>query len=90
MSDELSPGQVTGIRDAIFAGNKIVAIKLSRAATGMDLKDSKKAIEKLTEKLEEQDPAMFARQRRQSGSLATLVFWGAIAALVVYFAVKWT
>lgn len=54
----------------------------------MDFQDSKEAIEKLTEKLEEQDPAMFARQQKQSGSLATLVFWGAIAALVVYFAVK--
>lgn len=88
MAEELSPEQVAGIRDAIFAGNKIVAIKLYRAATGMDFQDSKEAIEKLTEKLEEQDPAMFARQQKQSGSLATLVFWGAIAALVVYFAVK--
>lgn len=50
----------------------------------MDLKDSKEAVEKLTEKLEAQEPAMFARQRRQGGSRATLVFWGALAALAVY------
>lgn len=31
---------------------------------------------------------MFARQRKQSGSLASLVFWGAIVAVIVYLVLK--
>ncbi|MCR4300014.1 MAG: hypothetical protein NUV51_00180 [Sulfuricaulis sp.] len=66
----------------------IAAIKLYRVATGMDLKDSKEAIEELTKNLEKEDPAKFARLRKQSVSPGTLVFWGAVAALVAYVALK--
>lgn len=85
MINELSPEKTQGIHAAIYAGNKIEAIKLYRLATGMDLKDSKEAVEKLSMELEAANPAMFARQRRQGGSLAMLVFWGTIAAMIVYF-----
>jgi len=88
MANELTPEQLTTISNAIYSGNKIEAIKLYRTATGKDLKDSKDAVEKLAGELEARNRAMFARQRRQSGSLATLVFWGAIAAVIVYFVVK--
>ena len=88
MANELTPEQLTTISNAIYSGNKIEAIKLYRTATGKDLKDSKDAVEKLAAELEAKNPAMFAKQRRQSGSLATLVFWGAIAAVIVYFVVK--
>ena len=88
MANELTPEQLTAIGNAIYAGNKIEAIKLYRTATGHDLKDSKDAVEKLAAELEAGNPAMFARQQSQSGSLATLVFWGAIAAAIVYFAIK--
>jgi len=89
MANELTPEQLTTISNAIYSGNKIEAIKLYRTATGKDLKDSKDAVEKLAGELEARNRAMFARQRRQSGSLATLVFWGAIAAVIVYVVVKW-
>ena len=89
MANELTPEQLTTISNAIYSGNKIEAIKLYRTATGKDLKDSKDAVEKLAAELKARSPAMFARQRRQSGSLATLVFWGAIAAVIVYVVVKW-
>jgi len=88
MANELTPEQLTTISNAIYSGNKIEAIKLYRTATGKDLKDSKDAVEKLAAELKARSPAMFARQRSQSGSLATLVFWGAIAAVIVYFVVK--
>jgi hypothetical protein len=88
MANELTPEQLTTIGNAIYAGNKIEAIKLYRTAAGKDLKDSKDAVEKLAAELEAGNPAMFARQRSQSGSLATLAFWGAIAAAIVYFAIK--
>ena len=90
MADEFNPERLTAISNAIYAGNKIEAIKLYRMATGKDMKDSKDAVEKLAVELEARNPAMFAKQRRQSGSLATLVFWGAIVAGIIYFVVKWT
>ena len=88
MADELTAEQLTAISNAIYSGNKVEAIKLYRTTTGKDLKDSKDAVEKLAAELEAGNPAMFARQRSQGGSLATLVFWGAIAAAIVYFVIK--
>jgi hypothetical protein len=88
MVNKLTPEQLTTIGNAIYAGNKIEAIKIYRTATGNDLKDSKDAVENLAAELEAGNPAMFARQRCQSGSLATLAFWGAIAAAIVYFLIK--
>ena len=90
MADELTAEQLTAISNAIYSGNKIEAIKLYRSATGKDLKDSKDTVEKLVAELEVSNPAMFAQQRRQSGSLAALVFWGAVAAVIIYFVVKWS
>ena len=72
--NELTPEQLSAISNAIYSGNKIEAIKLYRSATGEDLKDSKKSVEKLTAELMTQNPTRFARQRRQSGSLATWCF----------------
>jgi ribosomal protein L7/L12 len=89
MADALSPEQTRSILEAIYTGNKIEAIKKYRIATGVDLKDSKTAVEKLSEKLMEQAPERFAKPHRHGDSLATLVFWGGVAALVVYAALKW-
>jgi hypothetical protein len=89
VANELTPEQLTTVSNAIYAGNKIEAIKFYRTASGKDLKDSKDAVEKLAAELKGRSPAMFARRRSQSGSLATLVFWGAIAAVIVYVVVKW-
>jgi hypothetical protein len=88
MTDELTPERLAAISNALYVGNKIEAIKLYRTATGKDLKDSKDAVEKLAMELEAKNPLMFAKQRRQGGSLATLVFWGAIVAVIIYFAVR--
>ena len=89
MTNELTPEQLTAISNAIYSGNKVEAIKLYRTATGKDLKDSKDAVEKLAAELKARNPAMFARRRSQGGSLTTLVFWGAIAAVIIYVVVKW-
>jgi ribosomal protein L7/L12 len=88
MTNELAPEQLTHVSNALYAGNKIEAIKLYRTATGKDLKDSKDAVEKLAAELEAGNPAMFAKQRRQSSSMATLVFWGALAAAVAYLVIR--
>lgn len=41
---------------AIFAGRKLEAIKLYRAATGQGLKESKLFVEELTKRLREEHP----------------------------------
>ena len=56
----------------IYSGNKIEATKNCIApATGLDLKNSKEAVEKLAVELEARNPAMFAKQRRQGGAFGT-------------------
>lgn len=89
MSDELTPERLTAVSNALYAGNKIEAIKLYRGATAKDLKDSKDAVEKLAVELERKNPAMFMKQRKQGGSWATLALWAAIVAAIVYFALEW-
>ena len=89
MTNELTSEQLTAVSNAIYAGHKIEAIKFYRTATGKDLKDSKDAVEKLAMELEAKNPAMFVKQRSQSGSLATPVFWSVIAALIVYAVLRW-
>lgn len=88
MTDELTSEQLTHVSNALYAGNKIEAIKLYRTATGKDLKDSKEAVEKLAMALEAKNRAMFAKRRRQSSSMTTLVFWGAIVVAILYFVLR--
>lgn len=88
MTDELTPEQLTHVSNALYAGNKIEAIKLYRTATGKDLKDSKEAVEKLAMALEAKNRAMFAKRRRQRSSMTTLVFWGAIVVAILYFVLR--
>ena len=45
MADELPTDQTRSIHDAIYAGNKIEAIKLYRMVVGKDLKDTKDVVE---------------------------------------------
>lgn len=90
MTNELTPEQLTVIVAAVYADNKIEAIKLYRSATGKDLKDSKDAVEKLAAELEAKDPARFMRQRKQqTRSLAGLMLWAAIALMIIYFVSQW-
>jgi len=82
---ELTPENESAIHTAIYAGQKLEAIKLYRTATGQDLKDSKDAVEKMTDLLKAQNPDRFARQPKWDKSSIPWFFWGALAALVVYY-----
>lgn len=44
-SEGLSPGRLEAIRGALAAGNRIMAIKLYREATGVGLAEAKAAVE---------------------------------------------
>jgi hypothetical protein len=59
MSNSLPDDVVDSIRAAVFAGQKIQAIKLHREATGMGLKESKDFIETLEAELRSREPEKF-------------------------------
>jgi hypothetical protein len=59
MPDGLPDDVVDSIRAAIFAGQKIQAIKLHREATGYGLKESKDFIESLEVELRSREPERF-------------------------------
>jgi ribosomal protein L7/L12 len=54
-----SNDDIEQIQAAVFAGEKIKAIKLYRAATGEQLKDSKEFIEALEDELRRTEPSKF-------------------------------
>jgi hypothetical protein len=59
MSEPISEGDLRDIRDAIFAGRKIEAIKLYRKYTGLGLKEAKDAVEEIEGKLRLESPEKF-------------------------------
>jgi len=54
-----APIQTAAISEALFAGNKIQAIKLYRQQTKADLKDSKRAVEEIEAHLRASAPGLF-------------------------------
>ena len=57
--DSASNYDIEQIQAAVFAGEKMKAIKLYRAATGEQLKDSKEFIEALEDELRRTEPGKF-------------------------------
>ena len=70
--------QLARLTDALFAGQKIEAIKIYRERTGCGLKEAKVEIEALEANLREQHPEKFPAQRKAGGGCA-----GAILAMMV-------
>jgi ribosomal protein L7/L12 len=83
--DSPNPGDLsTRIREAIFAGRKIEAIKLYREQTGLGLKDSKDAVEKLATELRVADPTRFTAT--QAKGCLPLILAGVSIAVFLTFA----
>lgn len=61
------------VKQAILAGRKIEAIKLHRELTGLGLKESKDAVEKLETELRQSEPHRFDSSVTRSGCFSTLV-----------------
>lgn len=81
--DELREKIPAAAVDALKRGNKIEAIKLTRAASGMGLKESKDAVEALID----QDPGIkhaYDENASQAGCLPGIVVLIAMAA-AIYF-----
>ena len=75
---------------ALQEGNKIQAIKLTREALGIGLKESVLAVDRhlaTNASIKLQFEEAHLKQRRNSGSLMTLI-WLVVIALLAYFVLK--
>jgi ribosomal L7/L12-like protein len=72
MSPQIPEAEAAKIREEIFAGRKIGAIKMLRGATGLQLVDAKNVVEKLEEELRVSSPEKFLR-RKGAGCAGVLV-----------------
>jgi hypothetical protein len=83
MSDPVPEDVVQHIRDALFAGRKIEAIKLYREHSGLGLKESKDFIERLERELREREPDRFTVPPGRGGcaAVAAVFFMAGLALL---------
>jgi hypothetical protein len=81
MSTPLSDEQLSAIKDALFQGRKIEAIKLYREATHVGLAEAKNAVEKL--ELRKVSPGKFSTTPSGKGCLGVLVVMCATTVLLV-------
>jgi hypothetical protein len=73
MSEPNPEAQAEAIRQAIFAGEKIQAIKLYREQTKVGLAEAKAAVEKLEAELRAAQPGSFTKPAAKSGGCAMTV-----------------
>jgi len=73
MALELTPEQKQSFAEALYAGNKIAAIKQLREASGLGLKESKDIIERLESDLRAAHPERFAASKKSGGCLVLLI-----------------
>ncbi len=78
----LSDEQIAAIREALFRGNKILAIKLYREASGFGLAESKEFIDALEVRLRQEEPEQFGRVPDRAGCAGVLAVTGLTTALV--------
>jgi Ribosomal protein L7/L12 C-terminal domain. len=67
MNKPLSEGDLNEIREEIFAGRTITAIKLHRQFTGSGLKEAKDAVEEMERKLRVESPERFLVEKPERG-----------------------
>ena len=80
MNDPIPEELARRIREALFAGRKIEAIKLHREQTGLGLKESKEAVERLEAELRVASPESFTKSAG-AGCLSMMV---AVAVVVIW------
>jgi len=84
---QLSDQQRQQIETAIFAGNKIEAIKLYREGTGVGLAEAKQAVEKMESDLRKAKPEKFTTPAGKKGCFGLVL---AMVAMVILAAImKW-
>lgn len=80
MNEPISEDKVEEIKAAIFAGNKIEAIKLFRAETGKELAEAKDFVEELICELRAKEPEKFTSPSR--GCVGVVVLFALVLAAI--------
>lgn len=75
---EMPEEQAQEMTNAIFAGQKIEAIKIYKEATGTGLKESKEFVEDLERQLREECPEKFSSVAAKTGCGAVVLIGGVI------------
>jgi len=83
MSEPYTSDQEQQVYDALFSGNKIIAIKLHREFTGEGLKESKDFIEALERDLRRESPGRFSHLGNRRGCIGVLVLAIGIAVVML-------
>lgn len=82
--------QLAPIKEALFTGQKITAIKLYRGATNVGLAEAKDAVEKLEAELRTTSPEKFTAPPSGKGCVGVIVMCSVIvsAAAIYWFVVN--
>lgn len=72
------------IRESIFAGRKIEAIKRLRESTGLGLAEAKTMVEQLEEELRKTSPERFAAKAGQGCSTGAAILFAVLTVLAFY------
>ncbi len=80
----MPPEQRAAIVAAIYAGNKIEAIKLTRTAMDSGLAESKQWVEKLEAELRLQNPEKFTSPPKGKGCVGLLAGVAVVVAGLIY------
>jgi hypothetical protein len=85
MSTPIPADKMDALREHIFRGRKIEAIKLYRELTGLGLKESKDEIERLEATLRKEHPGKFSAPAKGKGCLGAAAMLGISAGAVIYW-----
>ena len=80
---EANGKEIDAVLDAIFKGNKLLAVKLYRNASGASLIAAKEFVEDLTAKLREEQADQFTRDEKKGCTVVTTT--GAVIFLVANY-----
>ena len=86
MDKPIPADELTAIREALFQGQKIQAIKLYRKGTGSGLADAKAAVEKLEAELRAASPEKFTTAVPGKGCSGVVVC--AVVVAVIFWIVS--
>ena len=88
MSAPIPDDQLSAIRNSLFQGRKIEAIKLYRKATGTGLADAKDAVDKLEQELKTSSPEKFSSAPARKGCLGVMMFVAAAVILIALVLIR--
>ena len=87
MNNPIPEDKLTAIKQLLFQGRKIEAIKLHRESTGAGLAESKIAVDALEKELREKSPENFGPTTDRRGCLGLVVLLCAIGALLILWVI---